>query len=61
MTPEQARSLEEILSEALAHPAEIHLSEWKVGEWSLRDGNGDQLISVRPLFPDGRPLFGPGY
>jgi hypothetical protein len=60
VTPEQARSLEEILSEALSSPAEIRLSGWKVGAWSLSDGNGDR-ISILPLFPDGRPLFGPGF
>lgn len=60
VTPEQARSLEEILSEAFSSPTEIHLSGWKVGVWSLRDGDDDQII-IRPLFPDGRPLFSPGY
>jgi hypothetical protein len=53
VTPEEARSLEEILSEALSSRRDP-TSEWQVGAWSIRDGNGDQLISIRPLFPEGR-------
>jgi hypothetical protein len=61
VTPEEARSLEEILSEARASRGDPW--GWKVGAWSLRDGNGDQdirNIRISPLYPDGRRLFRPG-
>jgi hypothetical protein len=57
VTPEQARSLEEILSEALSSPGDHPPWQGEVGAWSLRDGNGDQSISLRPLFPDGHMFF----
>jgi hypothetical protein len=57
VTPEQARSLGEILSEALSSPGDLPRWQGEVGAWSLRDGNGDQSISLRPLFPDGHIFF----
>jgi hypothetical protein len=50
LTPEEARSLEEILSKARPPAWDF---EWgnEVGAWSLL--KGDQFISLRPLFPDG--------
>jgi hypothetical protein len=50
LTPEEARSLEEILSKARP-PAWDFEWENEVGAWSLLRGN--QFISLRPLFPDG--------
>ena len=50
--PEQARSLEEILSEAGSFHGDPW--GWEVGAWSLRDGNGDRFISLLPLSPEGR-------
>jgi hypothetical protein len=51
LTPEEARSLEEILSKARP-PAWDFEWENEVGAWSLL--KGDQFISLRPLYPDGR-------
>jgi hypothetical protein len=59
VTPEEARSLEAILSEAGSFYGDPW--PWEVGAWSLRDGNGDQSISIRPLFPDGRRFFQVGF
>jgi hypothetical protein len=56
MTPEEARSLEEILSEALSSRGDLSLG-WDVGVWSLRGGNDAQFIRLRPLFPEGRRFF----
>jgi hypothetical protein len=53
MTPEEARSLEEILSEALSSRGDLSLA-WDVGVWSLRGGDDAQFIRLRPLFPEGR-------
>ena len=53
MTPEEARSLEEILSEALSSPGDLFLG-WNVGEWSLPGGDDAQSIRLRPLLPEGR-------
>jgi hypothetical protein len=59
VTPEEARSLEEILSQARSSLGD---SPYAVGVWSLRDGNGDQVgINLHPLFPDGRRFIRPGY
>ena len=58
VTPETARSLEEILSEARPSAGDLVLREWEVGAWRLRDGNR-VFITLRPLFPDGRILFQP--
>jgi hypothetical protein len=56
VTPEEARSLEAILSEAGSFNGDPW--PWAVGAWSLPDGKGDQFgISLRPLFPDGRRFF----
>jgi hypothetical protein len=57
VTPEQARSLEEILSEALSSRGDLSPWQGEVGAWWLRHGNGDQSISLRPLFPDGHIFF----
>jgi hypothetical protein len=57
VTTEEARSLEEILSEARSS---LGGGPLKAGAWSLRDGTGDQFISLHPLFPDGRKLFQTG-
>lgn len=57
MTPEEARSLEEILSEASSSPSEIALLGWDVGVWSLRGGNDARFIRLRPLLPEGRWFF----
>jgi hypothetical protein len=56
MTPEEARSLEEILSEALSSRGDLSLG-WDVGVWSLRGGNDAQFIRLSPLFPEGRRFF----
>jgi hypothetical protein len=56
VTPEAARSLEEILSEARPSAGGLVPREYEVGVWSLREGNG-VFISLRPLFPDGRIFF----
>jgi hypothetical protein len=56
MTPEEARSLEENLSEALSSRGDLSLG-WDVGVWSLRGGNDAQFIRLRPLFPEGRRFF----
>jgi hypothetical protein len=55
VTPEEARSLKEILSEAGSpHGNALHT----VGAWLLRNGKGDQVgITLHPLFPDGRRVF----
>jgi hypothetical protein len=58
VTPETARSLEEILSEARPSAGDLVLREWEVGAWRLRDGNR-VFITLRPLFPDGRIFFQP--
>jgi hypothetical protein len=59
VTPEEARSLEEILSQARSSLGD---SPYEVGVWSLRDGNGHQVkINLQPLFPDGRRFIRPGY
>jgi len=56
VTPEEARSLEAILSKAGSFNGDPW--PWAVGAWSLPDGKGDQFgISLRPLFPDGRRFF----
>jgi hypothetical protein len=60
VTPEAARSLEEILSQARSSAGGLDKPEYEVGTWSLRDGNG-VFISLRPRFPDGRRLFSPGF
>jgi hypothetical protein len=57
VTPEETRSLEEILSEALSSRGDLPPWQGEVGAWSLRDANGDQSISLRPLFPDGHIFF----
>ncbi len=57
VTPEEARSLEGILSEERSSRRSWPNDRIEVGAWSLRDGNGDQFISIRPLFPDGRRFF----
>jgi len=56
VTPEEARSLEEILSEALSSRGDLSLG-WDVGVWSLRGGNDAQFIRLSPLFPEGRRFF----
>ena len=57
--PEDARSLEEILSESGLIPQSSY-SSVVVGEWLLRDGGGDRVgIRIHPLFPDGRRLIQP--
>jgi hypothetical protein len=61
VTPEETRSLEEILSQALSSRGDLPPWQGEVGAWSLRDGNGDQSISLRPLFPDGRRFFRLGF
>jgi hypothetical protein len=59
VTPEEARSLEEILSEARSSRGD---ERYQVGAWELRDGNGDQVgISLNPLFPEGVRFVRPGY
>lgn len=59
VTPEEARSLEEILSQARSSLGD---SPYAVGAWSLRDGKRDQVgINLHPLFPDGRRFIRPGY
>jgi hypothetical protein len=59
VTPEEARSLEEILSQARSSRGD---SPYAVGDWLLRDGNGDQVgINLHPLFPDGREFIHPGF
>jgi hypothetical protein len=56
VTPEEARSLEEILSDALSSLGDLS-SGLDVGVWSPRDSNDAQFIRLRPLFPDGRRFF----
>jgi hypothetical protein len=59
VTPEGARSLEEIMSQARSSRGD---DPYEVGAWSLRDGNGDQVgISLHPLFPDGHRFAQPGF
>jgi hypothetical protein len=58
VTPEEARSLERILSEALSSRPSLG---WEAGVWSLRDGNDAQFIRLSPLFPEGRTFVRPGY
>jgi hypothetical protein len=53
VTPEEARSLEEILSEALSSRGDLS-SGWDVGVWSLRDGTDAPFTRLSPLFPGGR-------
>jgi hypothetical protein len=56
VTPEEARSLEAILSEAGSFNGDPW--PWTVGAWSLRDGKGGFTgINLRPVFPDGRRFF----
>jgi hypothetical protein len=56
MTPEEARSLKEILGEALSSRGDLPLG-WDAGVWSLRGGNDAQFIRLSPLFPEGRRFF----
>jgi hypothetical protein len=56
VTPEEARSLEEVLSETLSSRGDLS-SGLDVGVWSPRDGNDAQFIRLRPLFPDGRMFY----
>ena len=52
VTPEEARSLEEILSEAGLSRGDSW--PYYVGMWLVRDDNGDQVeIKLYPVFPDG--------
>jgi hypothetical protein len=53
VTPEEARSLEEILNEALTSRGDLSLG-WDVGVWSLRGGNDARFIHLIPLVPEGR-------
>jgi hypothetical protein len=55
VTPEEARSLEEILSETPLYRG--YPWQEQVGAWSLRGGNGDQAFVIHPLFPEGRVFF----
>jgi hypothetical protein len=50
VSPEEARSLEKILSEALLSRGSLG---WDVGVWSFRDGNDAPFVRLSPLFPDG--------
>ena len=61
VTPEETRTLDEILSEAGLTPRTTHFSHTVVvGAWLLRESEGDELgISLRPLFPDGHALDKP--
>lgn len=57
-TPEEARSLEEIMSQARSSRGD---SPYAVGVWLLY-GKGDQVgINLHPLFPDGRRFIRPGF